>query len=71
VFLVDGTTPLKDACNRHGLDFRYEKHGNPNSVERVFRAVKAERPLSRTVSITPAQKLLTSGSNRSPSHGIS
>jgi transposase-like protein len=24
-FLVDGTTPLKDACNRHGLDFHYEK----------------------------------------------
>jgi transposase-like protein len=24
VFLVDGATPLKDACNRHGLDFRYE-----------------------------------------------
>ena len=40
VFLVDGATPLKDACTRHGLDFRYEKHGNRNSVERVFREVK-------------------------------
>ena len=40
VFLVDGATPLKDACNRHGLRFRYEKHGNRNSVERVFREVK-------------------------------
>ena len=40
VFLIDGATPLKDACNRHGLDFRYEKHGNRNSVERVFREVK-------------------------------
>ena len=40
VFLVDGATPLKDACMRHGLDFRYERHGNRNSVERVFREVK-------------------------------
>jgi transposase-like protein len=40
VFLVDGATPLKDACTRHGLDFRYERHGNRNSVERIFREVK-------------------------------
>jgi putative transposase len=40
VFLVDGATPLKHACSRHGLDFRYQKHGNRNSVERVFREVK-------------------------------
>src|SRR6056297_1606884 len=40
VFLVDGATPLKDACNRHGLRFRYEKHGNRNSVERIFRQIK-------------------------------
>jgi transposase-like protein len=40
VFLVDGAAPLRDACQRHGLDFRYEKHGNRNSVERVFREVK-------------------------------
>ena len=32
VFLIDGTAPLKDACQRHGFDFRYEKHGNRNSV---------------------------------------
>jgi len=56
VFLVDGATPLKDACNRHGLDFRYERHGNRNSVERVFREVKREElPCSRTVSVTLAQ----------------
>ena len=24
VFLVDGATPLIDACNRHGLRFRYK-----------------------------------------------
>ncbi|QGX95575.1 IS6 family transposase [Haloplanus rallus] len=40
VFLVDGAKPLNDACRRHGLDFRYERHGNRNSVERVFREVK-------------------------------
>ena len=39
VFLIDGATPLKEACHRHGLDFRYEKHGNPNSVKHVFREV--------------------------------
>ena len=40
VFLIDGSHSLKDACNRHGLDLRYERHGNRNSVERVFREVK-------------------------------
>jgi transposase-like protein len=40
VFLIDGSHSLKDACNRHGLDFRYERAGNRNSVERVFREVK-------------------------------
>ncbi|MFQ3318205.1 MAG: putative transposase [Natronomonas sp.] len=44
MFLVDGATPLKDACNRHGLRFRCEKHGNRNSVERVFREVKRRTP---------------------------
>jgi len=40
VFLVDDATPLKEACRRHGLDFKYERHGNRNSVERVLREVK-------------------------------
>ena len=40
VFLIDGSLSLNNACLRHGLDFRYEKHGNRNSVERVFREVK-------------------------------
>ena len=39
-FLVDGAVPLQRACDKHGLDFRYERHGNRNSVERVFREVK-------------------------------
>jgi putative transposase len=40
VFLIDGSHSLKDACRRHGLDFKYEKHGNRNSVERVVREIK-------------------------------
>jgi len=39
-FLIDGATHLASALDRLGLDFRYEKHGNRNSVERVFREVK-------------------------------
>ena len=40
VFLVDGSKSLQAACRRHGFDFRYERHGNRNAVERVFREVK-------------------------------
>ena len=40
VFLVDGSHSLQDACQRHGFDFKYEKHGNRNAVERVFREIK-------------------------------
>jgi putative transposase len=40
VFPVDGATPLKGACRRHGLGFRYEKHGIRDSIERVFFEVK-------------------------------
>jgi len=40
VFLVDDATPLKEACRRHGLAFQYQRHGDRNSVERVFREVK-------------------------------
>jgi len=43
-FLVDGATHLASALNRLGLDFRYEKHGNRNSVERIFREVKRRMP---------------------------
>jgi len=39
-FLVDGAVPLHRVCDKHGLDFRYERHGNRNSVERVFREIK-------------------------------
>jgi len=40
VFLVDGSHSLQDACQCHGFDFRYEKHGNRNAVERVFHEIK-------------------------------
>ena len=40
VFLVDGSHSLQGACQRHGLDFRYEKHGNRNAIERVFQEIK-------------------------------
>jgi len=40
VFLVDGSASLEAACSRHGVSFRYERHGRRNSVERVFREVK-------------------------------
>ena len=39
-FLVDGAIHLASALDRLGLDFRYEKHGNRNAVERIFREVK-------------------------------
>jgi len=39
-FLVDGAIHSASALSRLGFDFRYEKHGHRNSVERVFREVK-------------------------------
>jgi len=40
VFLVDDSHSLQAACHRAGYDFRYEKHGNRNAVECVFREIK-------------------------------
>ena len=40
VFLVDGAQSLQTACRQMGYDFRYEKHGNANAIERVFREIK-------------------------------
>ncbi len=36
VFLVDSVDRLKAALHRRGYEFRYERHGQRNSVERVF-----------------------------------
>jgi transposase-like protein len=38
--LVDRSASLQRACHKHNLDFRYERHGNRNRVERVFREIK-------------------------------
>ena len=40
IFLADGAAPLQRACRKHDLYIRCERHGNWNSVERVFREVK-------------------------------
>lgn len=39
-FLVDDSTSLQTGCERNGLDLRYEKPGNRNGAERLFREVK-------------------------------
>jgi putative transposase len=40
LFLVDDAPHLKSALHRAGLRFQLDRHGNRNSVERVFREVK-------------------------------
>jgi transposase-like protein len=71
VFLVDGSHSLQDVCHRHGFDFRYEKHGNRNAVEHIFREIKCRTTCFQTVSATPTQKPLTTGSDHSASDVIS
>ena len=39
-FLIDDAAHLKAALDRLGLRFRVNRHGNRNSIERVFREVK-------------------------------
>jgi len=39
-FLVDGAQYLQTALARLGLRFQYVRHGNRNSIERVFREVE-------------------------------
>lgn len=40
--LVNPAPWLQVALHQHSLDYRYEKHGNRNSVEHVFRALKSQ-----------------------------
>ncbi|WP_436348979.1 IS6 family transposase [Natronorubrum sp. FCH18a] len=40
MFLVDGAKHFQTALRRSGLRFRYEKQGNRNNVERIFREIK-------------------------------
>jgi len=42
LFLVDSAPWLQAALDRHGLRFQYERRGNRNSVERVFRKVERQ-----------------------------
>jgi putative transposase len=39
-FLVDNSWTLQNTLDRLGLRFHYERHGNRNSVERVFKELK-------------------------------
>ena len=39
-FLIDDADHLQAALSRFGLQFHIRRHGNRNSVERVFREVK-------------------------------
>ena len=38
--LVGGSASLQRVCRKHDLDLRYERHGNRNSAEHVFRDLK-------------------------------
>ena len=40
VFPVDSAPWLKAALHHLGLQFRYEKHGNRNAIERLFQKIK-------------------------------
>jgi len=56
LFLVDGAQHLQTALRRNGLRFRVTKHGNRNSVERVFRELKRRtRAFSNTFSNVQAE----------------
>lgn len=70
MFLINGSHSLKDACCRHGLDFRHEQHRNRNSVEHVFREIKVGLLVSQTVLVTSKQVPPIIGFDLSPSHGI-
>lgn len=40
MFLVDSAPWLQAALHRHGFQFRYERHGNRDAVERLFQEIK-------------------------------
>lgn len=42
VFFIDGDLSLQCACDRHGLEFRYECHGDRNSDEYIIRNIKKQ-----------------------------
>jgi len=71
VFLIDGAASLNDACSRHGLTYRVERHGERNSVERVFREVERRTDCFSNCFSHVQPKLPTTGSEPSASHGTS
>ena len=71
VFLVDGSKSLEAACHRHGFDFRYKTMEIGTLSDVSLEKQNVELFVSQTVSATPKEKLLTSGSDHSLSHGIS
>ncbi|AXR76262.1 Transposase (plasmid) [Natrarchaeobaculum sulfurireducens] len=40
VFLISRDISLQYVCERHDLEFRYERHGGQNSTKHVFREIK-------------------------------
>ena len=48
VFPVDSALWPQAALHRHGLDYRYEKHGNRNSVKRVLGTNTSNKPVFKS-----------------------
>jgi transposase-like protein len=71
LFLVDSAPWLQAALHGHGLIYRYEKHGNRNAVERVFRELKRRTNQFSNCLATPKQTPSKIGFERSLSHGTS
>ena len=69
-FLVDDAQWLQTALQRHGLDFRYERHGNRNGVERVFREVQRRTSSFSNCLATRIQRQPKTGSRHSQRGGI-
>jgi len=68
--LVDGSASFQRACHKHDLNFRYERHGNWNSVKRVFREIKDRTTSFSNCFSNAKQKLLMSGPDNSLLSGI-
>ena len=69
IFLINGVHSLQAACHPAGYNFRYEKHGNRNAVERIFREIKRRTVCFSNCIRTPQQTQPTTASGCSASHG--
>ncbi len=70
VFPIDSAPWLQAALHRYGLDYRYEKHGYRNSIERVFRELKRRTNQFSNFLATLKQTLSKIGFNHSASYVI-